>query len=121
LKIAIPIEEKNMTGSVYASFGRSPYYLLYNTKTKEAEYLDNRAVLSRGGAGIRAAQVIADNRVKAIITHRCGENAAKVLTSAELLIYKAINGTVEENIKAFTDERLSLLTDIHPGFHGNEK
>lgn len=121
MKIAIPAEDKSMDKSVYVSFGRAPYFLLYNTKTKECEYLDNSAVLNQGGAGIRAAQVIADNGVKALITPRCGENAEKVLSSAEVLIYKSIDGTIKENIDAFCEEELSLLTDIHPGFHGNEQ
>lgn len=121
MKIAIPAEDKSMDKSVYVSFGRAPYFLLYNTKTKESEYLDNSAILNQGGAGIRAAQVIADNSVKALITPRCGENAEKVLSSAEVLIYKSIDGTIKENIDAFCDEKLSLLTDIHPGFHGNEQ
>lgn len=121
MKIAIPAEDKSMDKNVYVSFGRAPYFLLYDTKTKECEYLDNNAVLNQGGAGIRAAQVIADNGVKALITPRCGENAEKVLTGAEILIYKSIDGTIKENIEAFNTEKLTLLTDIHPGFHGNEQ
>lgn len=121
MKIALPAEDKSMDKNVYASFGRAPYYLLYDTKTKESEYLDNSAVLNQGGAGIRAAQVIADNGVKALITLRCGENAEKVLSAAEVLIYKSIDGTIKENIDALCAEKLALLTDIHPGFHGNEQ
>lgn len=121
MKIAIPVEDKSMDKNVCVSFGRAPYFLLYDTNTKESEYLDNSAVLNQGGAGIRAAQVIADNGVKALITPRCGENAEKVLSSAEVLIYKSINGTVKQNIDAFCAEKLSLLTEIHPGFHGNEQ
>ncbi len=121
MKIAIPVEDKSMEKNVCVSFGRAPYFLLYDTNTKESEYLDNSAVLNQGGAGIRAAQVIADNGVKALITPRCGENAEKVLSSAEVLIYKSINGTVKQNIDAFCAEKLSLLTEIHPGFHGNEQ
>jgi predicted Fe-Mo cluster-binding NifX family protein len=119
--IAIPTEDKSLDKKVYPSFGRAPFFLLYNTDTEESQYLDNSAVLSQGGAGIRAAQVIADNRATVLITPRCGENAEKVLTGAQVLIYKAIDASIKENIDAFSNEKLTLLTDIHPGFHGNEQ
>ncbi|NCC68132.1 MAG: dinitrogenase iron-molybdenum cofactor biosynthesis protein, partial [Clostridia bacterium] len=70
MKIAIPMEEKNLEANVCPSFGRAPYFLFYNSVTEEAYFLDNEAVASQGGAGIRAAQVIADHGVKALIAPR---------------------------------------------------
>jgi predicted Fe-Mo cluster-binding NifX family protein len=61
MKIAIPVDEQAMDSGVCPSFGRAPYFLFYNSTTKETYYLDNAAVASQGGAGIRAAQVIADH------------------------------------------------------------
>ena len=121
MKIAIPVDEQNLESSVCPSFGRAPYFLFYNTDTKESYYLDNSAVASQGGAGIRAAQVIADHSVKALLTPRCGENAEEVLRKSEVLIYKSIPGTAQQNIDAFVAEQLILLSDFHPGFHGHEK
>ena len=121
MKIAIPVDEQNLDSGVCPSFGRAPYFLFYNTDTKESYYLDNSAVASQGGAGIRAAQVIADHGVKALLTPRCGENAEEVLRKSEVLIYKSIPGTAQQNIDAFIAEKLILLSDFHPGFHGHEK
>lgn len=120
MKIAIPVENNNLESGVCPSFGRAPYFLFYNTETKENYFLDNSAVASQGGAGIRAAQVIADHGVKALLTHRCGENAEEVLKKAEVLIYKTKPGTAEQNIEAFVAEQLILLNKFHAGFHGHE-
>lgn len=120
MKIAIPSEGKSIDAEVCQSFGRATYFLLYNTITKESEFLDNRAVVSQGGAGIRASQVIADNGIRAIITPRLGENAEKVLSNAEVLVYKAITGTLSMNIEAFISDKLNLLDEFHSGFHGRE-
>lgn len=120
MKIAIPAEEKSMDSNINESFGRTPYILLYNTITKESEFLDNSAVVAQGGAGVRVAQVVADNGIKALITLRCGENAEKALSSAEVLIYKGINETVKRNIEKFIAEELYLLDEFHEGFHGHE-
>jgi len=52
MKIAIPMNEKTLNSSVSAHFGRAPYYLIYDTETKESVFIDNSASASRGGAGI---------------------------------------------------------------------
>lgn len=117
MKIAIPTENKSMTSKVYESYGRAPYFLIYNTITKESEFLDNSAVISQGAAGIRASQVIADNGVKALIVPRCGENANNILRNAEVLVYQSIPGTLQDNITDFLLDKLNLLNEFHPGLH----
>lgn len=121
MRIAIPVDEKKLESSVCPSFGRAPYFLFYNTVTKEEYFLDNSAVASQGGAGVRAAQVIADQGVQALLTPRCGQNAQDVLNKAEVFIYKTTPGNARENIEAFLDEKLAVLNEFHPGFHGHEK
>ncbi len=117
--IAIPADEKNMNTNVCISFGRAPYFLIYNTKTEESTFVNNSAAESSGGAGIKAAQIIADNNADALLTPRCGENAANVLKSADVKIYKTKGTSVKENIKDFIDGKLPLLDEIHSGFHGH--
>jgi predicted Fe-Mo cluster-binding NifX family protein len=119
--IAIPVDDQSIESGVCPSFGRAPYFLFHNTVSKENYFLDNSAAASQGGAGIRASQVIADNGAKALLTPRCGENAEEVLRKSEVLVYKTIPGTVQQNIDAFVAEQLVLLHDYHPGFHGHEK
>jgi predicted Fe-Mo cluster-binding NifX family protein len=119
MRIAIPVNDKSMKSDVCPSFGRAPYFLFYNTVTGEEEFLDNSAVASQGGAGIRAAQFIADRGTQALITERCGENAAEVLTKAEVMIYRPASGTVEDNIEAYKSNELFLLETFHKGHHGH--
>lgn len=117
MRVAIPIDEKNLDSNVCPSFGRAPYFLIYDVESKESVFLDNSAAANTGGAGIKAAQMIADNKANVLITPRLGENAADVLKSAEIKIYKSTDGTVKENIDAFVANKLSILEEIHAGFH----
>lgn len=121
MKIAMPTDDKTMESNVCASFGRAPYFFFYDTITKENYFLDNSAVASQGGAGIRAAQVISDHGIKALLTPQCGKNAAEFLGKAEVLIYQSIPKNVQQNIDAFLADRLPLLNDIHEGFHGHHE
>jgi predicted Fe-Mo cluster-binding NifX family protein len=56
---------------------------------------------------------------QALLTPRCGKNAADVLDAGNIKLYKTISDSVKENIDAFMDKKLSVLDDIHAGFHGH--
>jgi predicted Fe-Mo cluster-binding NifX family protein len=117
MKIAIPVDEKTMESRVCASFGRAPYFLIYDTEAKESRFIDNSAAASTGGAGIKAAQTIVDSEAEFLLTPRCGQNAADVLQAADIKIYKSTSGSVKDNVDALVDGKLSLLDEIHAGFH----
>ncbi|MGI6771927.1 MAG: NifB/NifX family molybdenum-iron cluster-binding protein [Acutalibacteraceae bacterium] len=119
MKIAIPVDEKTLESKVCVSFGRTPYFLIYDVETKDSIFIDNSAAASTGGAGIKAAQIIVDNKANALLTPRLGENAADVLKPAEIKIYKTTTGSAKDNIDAFIAGKLSLLDEIHAGFHGH--
>lgn len=116
MKIAVPVDENRK--DVCVSFGRTPYFLFHDTETGAEEFVENPAAQAPGGAGLKAAQCVADNEADVLITVRCGENAAEVLKAAEIKIYKAAGGDAAENIKAFKEEKLEELTHFHAGFHG---
>lgn len=117
MKIAIPVNDKSLENGVCQSFGRAPYFLIHDIESKENTFLNNSAALSRGGAGVKAAQMIADNEVDALLTPRCGDNAAGILKVAKIKLYKTKGDSIEDNIKSFNEGKLSLLMDIHPGLH----
>lgn len=72
----------------------------------------------RGGAGTKAAQFLLDERTEALITVRCGQNAADVFQAAGVLIFKAEGAGAEENLAALREGRLEKLNHFHAGFHG---
>lgn len=117
--IAIPVNDVSMETNICISFGRTPYFLIYDTETKDATFLDNSAAASQGGAGIKAAQIIIDNHVEALLTPRCGENAADVFNAAGIKIYQTDGNLLKHNLRAFEKGELPLLNDIHPGFHNH--
>jgi predicted Fe-Mo cluster-binding NifX family protein len=117
MKIAIPVDEKTLESNVCVSFGRTPYFLIYDVETKESIFIDNSAAASTGGAGIKAAQIIVDNKADVLLTPRLGENAADVLKPAEIKTYKTTTASAKDNIDAFIAGKLPLLDEFHAGFH----
>lgn len=119
MKIAIPTDDKAIDSNVCPSFGRTPFFLIYDTDSKESIFLDNSAAASQGGAGIKAAQTIVDQKADVLLTPRCGQNAADVINAANIKIYKTTDASVKATIDSFTDGKLSLLEEIHAGFHNH--
>ena len=117
--VAIPVEENTSNKEVCPSFGRSPMYLLYDSEAGTMNFLDNQAALASGGAGIKAAQFLVDSKVDAVITPRCGQNAAEVLKGSGVKIYKTTRGSVKENLDCYMKGMLSPLNNFHAGFHGH--
>ncbi|NLJ70293.1 MAG: dinitrogenase iron-molybdenum cofactor biosynthesis protein [Clostridiaceae bacterium] len=122
MKIAIPVNEEILESNVSLSFGRAPYFLIYDVETKDSIFINNSATKSTGGAGIKAAQIIVDNKLNALLTPRLGENAADVLKSAEIKIYKSSSSSAKENIDDFIAGKLPLLNEVRTGFqrHGDD-
>lgn len=117
MKIAIPVNNKNKDAYVSNSFGRAPYYLIYDSKTKSSDFIENSAISNLGGAGIRAAQILVDQEIDILLTPRCGINANNVLKTADIIIYQTSYPLAIDNINAFLDKKLSLLKTIHAGLH----
>ena len=118
MKIALPVDEKNIETTICISFGRTPYFLVYDTESKATDFIDNSAAASsQGGAGIKAAQLIVDHNVEALLTPRCGENAAEVFNAANVKLYKTSSTNIKEMIKAFDEGKLAPLTEISAGQH----
>lgn len=119
MKIALPVDKNHEDTPVCMSFGRTPFFMIYNTETQGVEFLDNAAAAAQGGAGIKASQMLIDNQVGALIAPRLGENAADVLNAGAILVYQQIEGNAMANLEAYKRGDLSPLTSIHKGFHNH--
>jgi len=119
MKIAMPVDKKSMDSKVCISFGRTPYFLVYDTEAKKEMFIANAAADSPGGAGILAAQIVADSHADVLVTPRCGKNAADVLDAAKIKIYKSMNDSITENLEACQNGKLEVLSEIHAGLHGH--
>lgn len=114
--IALPVDENK--NDICVSFGRTPYFMFFNTDTDVCEVKENSASQAEGGAGLKAAQFVVDNSTEVLITPRCGENAGEILKEAEIKIYKSEGNNAVGNIDMFKENKLLELTKFHSGFHG---
>ena len=120
MRIAIPVDENTIETGVCPSLGRAPYFMIYDTDKGVATFSVNTAASASGGAGIKAGQFVVDQKAQVLLTPRCGQNAAEVITAAEIKMYKTIKGTAKENVAFFEKGELAAITEFHEGFHGRQ-
>lgn len=117
--ITMPVDGKTMSACINKSFGRTHYFLVYDTKTNQVKFIMNEAATAPGGAGIQASQFVVDQKTDAVLVPMIGKNAADVLKGAGIELYMTSGCSIQDNIRAFTAGKLESLTKIHAGFHNH--
>ncbi|HIE58241.1 MAG TPA: dinitrogenase iron-molybdenum cofactor biosynthesis protein [Anaerolineales bacterium] len=106
MKIAITATTNKIDQPFNPRFGRTEYFIIYDTETKEWEASVNPAANARGGAGPQAVQFITQAGAEIVISGRYGPNAFSALQASGLPAYIAAEGTVEDVIQQFLDGKL---------------
>lgn len=118
MKIAISSTGSDLNSNVDERFGRCPYFIIAeieNNEIKSSESVENTSANQMGGAGMTAAQTVADKGVSAVITGNMGPRAFSVFQQLGVDIYQG-SGTVKEVIEKFLKNELSKIDNANgPG------
>ncbi|UZE94086.1 MAG: NifB/NifX family molybdenum-iron cluster-binding protein [Candidatus Pacearchaeota archaeon] len=112
MKVAISSTGEGIESQVDARFGRCPYFVVVeieNKKIKKIKTIKNTAAAQFGGAGITAAQVVANEKVNAIITMNLGPRAFGVLQQLSIEMYQG-SGKIKAVIKQLIDGKLKKIS-----------
>src|SRR4030043_1952400 len=101
MKIAISATGKDLNCQIDPRFGRCQYFIFVNPETMEFEVSENEGLMAMGGAGIQAAQLIAQRGATALITGNLGPNAASALSASGIKVYLVPGGTVKDVIEGY--------------------
>jgi predicted Fe-Mo cluster-binding NifX family protein len=101
MKICVSATANNLEAQVDPRFGRCQYFIIVDSETMQFEAIPNMAAGASGGAGIQAAQTIADKGVKVVITGNVGPNAFGALSAAGIEIVTGAFGAVKEVVEKF--------------------
>lgn len=92
-------------------FGRTPYFIKFDLDQGHWEALQNPAVSQSGGAGVAAAQFLADQGADIVVSGRFGPNAHQALKAANIrmLIFEPGLSTINKSIDAFKENQLEEI------------
>jgi predicted Fe-Mo cluster-binding NifX family protein len=100
LKVAVSATGKSFDSAISPRFGRCPYYVIVNTETMSLEAIPNTNMDAPSGAGIGAAQLVAERGVEAVLTGAVGPNAMAVLSQAGIKMITGAQGNVRQALEA---------------------
>ena len=107
MKICVTSTGNSLEAQIDPRFGRCSYFVIVDSETMQFEAVPNMAASASGGAGIQAAQTVANKGVKLLITGNVGPKAFQALASAGIEIATGAFGTVREAVEKYKRGELS--------------
>jgi predicted Fe-Mo cluster-binding NifX family protein len=108
-KICVTAVSDSLDAQVDQRFGRCQYFLIVDSETSNLETISNESSYAAHGAGIQAAQTVANSGVNVVITGNVGPNAFRVLSAAGIKVVTGASGSVRD---AFEDYKKGKLQEI---------
>jgi predicted Fe-Mo cluster-binding NifX family protein len=113
MKIAFPTQEnKNIESPVYSHFGSARFFIIVDAETGEHETIDNHD-LNHAHGKCQPLVALGGKTVDAVVVGGIGGGALKKLTEEGVKTYRAIEGTVSENLSLIKDGKLPEFTLDH--------
>jgi predicted Fe-Mo cluster-binding NifX family protein len=107
MKICVTATSNSLDAPIDPRFGRCPNFVIVDSETMQFEAIPNMASGATGGAGIQAAQTIANKGAEVLITGNVGPNAFQALSAAGVKIVTGASGTVREIVEKYKKGELS--------------
>jgi predicted Fe-Mo cluster-binding NifX family protein len=121
MKIAIAVTGKTLDSQASPVFGRSSHLIMVDVV--DGDFIDvksipNPAITEGGGAGIKSARILGDEKAEALISGSVGPNAFEVLKQLEIKTYQMVPGTGKENLTLMSQGKLEELKPSAPRGRG---
>jgi len=102
MKIAIPSSENSRESLINNNLGRSPFITIYDEETKKYSFIENIGYSIRDGSGLKAAEIIIQNKVDILLTMEIGQKAYSILMKEHIDIHLLNSGgTVKSAINKY--------------------
>lgn len=117
MKICVTAVSVSLDAQIDPRFGRCKYFLIVNSETMESKAILNEAFQAAHGAGIQAAQTVANSGVEVVITGNVGPNAFRVLSAAGITIVTGVSGSVRDAVEKYKKGQLQEIGSPTVGGH----
>ena len=121
MKVCVTSTGSDLNALIDPRFGRCMVFLFIDTETMEFEAVANPAATAGGGAGTKAAQIVADKGAIAVLTGNVGPNAYSALDAAGIKIYVGLSGSCKEAVDKFKNSKLETTAAPSVGRHAGMK
>ena len=120
MKIAFPIrEDRGLESPVFAHFGSAPNFILADNASRDFEIVNNPDQHHDHGR-CQPTAALGGKVVDAVVAGGIGGGALHKLLAAGITVFRAVEGTVNENLELINSGRLPQYTmDMTCSGHGD--
>jgi len=115
-RVAVSAAGTTVRDDVDPHFGRCERFLLFDGEA--ATVLENPAREAPEGAGLKAAQLMIDHGVTAVLTGSVGPKAFQALSDAGIRVYPGASGVIEEVLSKHRHGELAEAKEASHRGHG---
>jgi len=110
MKIAIPVQNRDLSSDIDLRFGRAEWALVVDSLTSKFEAYGNAVSLkSIQLSGTQVAQNLVDLGVEVVLAKNIGPNAFKILKADDVKVFLVKKQTVQEAIESFKVNELKEI------------
>ena len=121
MRVAIAATGDSLDSQTSPVFGRCSHLIvadIVDGDFKDVKAIPNPSTNEGGGAGIKTARIVGDEKAQALISGSVGPNAFEVLKQLEIKTYRMIPGTVKDNLNLLAKGELEELNPSAPRGRG---
>jgi predicted Fe-Mo cluster-binding NifX family protein len=110
MKIAFPTQQNdNLDSEVYGHFGSAKYFVVVDADTNEVSTIGNQDLNHQHG-NCQPLAALGGVAVDAVVVGGIGGGALRKLNSAGIKTYRAVEGTVNENLMMIKEGKLPAFS-----------
>jgi len=106
MKIAFATDGNNLKDKIALHFGRAKNFLIFDTEKETFEVFENPEIEGKE----LPPDFLAKQGVKAVIAFSLGPRAFEKFKNYKIEVFRAIEGTILENIEKFKEGELKKLS-----------
>jgi len=118
-KVCVTSAGASAQDAVDPRFGRCAYFMISDGPRTNLKAVENTARALGNGAGIQAAQMLANMGITIVLTGDLGPNAFRVLRATGIRTFRTHGGTVQQAVADYFEAKLTEIDGpTGPGHHG---
>ena len=116
--VAIASTGRDISSPVSYLFGRAPFFIICDRAKRTYKAVPNKFMDAQHAAGLRAAQMLAEMNVDAVLGNNVGFEPFRVFDQARIEVYTDIRGTAWQALQDFPDALTKLTAENVPSHFG---
>ncbi|MBN1302139.1 MAG: NifB/NifX family molybdenum-iron cluster-binding protein [Melioribacteraceae bacterium] len=121
MKIAVAVNSPSVNSEISDVFGRSDYFVLWDTQSISKEIIYNPFSKTFDEAGIQSAQLLIEIGADAVLIRKIGLNAQRIFDSAGTKIFLCPCEKPETVFKLFIDNKLEIYKSAEDNYKLNNQ